>query len=163
MSAASVISDRHRKRRVSHNTTGPTRRQASHSVQEQSFADDSLAGQPQARTRSSQAGFLPVPLGRIPLAALQSIPVYLRSSGLNESREDSDAFVLYRSRAIRFNDTDRERLTASGVKFVYVPVSEHGRLQVQTEAGLAEQIRDPRMAKAEAAALVYETSLELVN
>src|SRR5438876_964467 len=44
-----------------------------------------------------------------------------------------------------------------------VGVKRHGQLQLQTEARLADQIRDPRMAKVEAAALVYETSLELAN
>ncbi|MEK6644286.1 MAG: HD domain-containing phosphohydrolase [Planctomycetota bacterium] len=122
-----------------------------------------LSGTAGAHVTSSQAGFIPVPLARIPLAAMKSIPIYLRSNGRDNFSEDGTRFVLYRSIHTRFSDTDRMRLSEAGVKFVYVPMAEHDKFRRQTEDHLASVAADPKIAQAEAAALVYETSLELVN
>lgn len=122
-----------------------------------------LSGTPGSHVTSSQAGFIPVPISRVPLAAMKSIPIYLRSNGQNDFSDDGTKFVLYRSKHTRFSDADRQRLFESGVKFVYVPMTEHDKFRKQTEDQLASIAADPSIAQAEAAALVYETSMELVN
>ena len=124
---------------------------------------DDRSGNALAGSQSSQAGFVPVPLNRVPVGALQFIPIYLRSSGHEKPNDDGHTFVLYRSQSIRFSESDRRRLSESGVKFAYIPITEHNKFRVQIEAHLADIVSDPEIAKAEAAALVYETSLELIN
>jgi HD-GYP domain-containing protein (c-di-GMP phosphodiesterase class II) len=122
-----------------------------------------LSGSAGSHVTSSQAGFIPVPLARIPLAAMKSIAIYLRSDGRNTYNEDGTKFVLYHSTQTVFAESDRRRLHESGVKFVYIPMTEHDKYRRQTEDQLATIAGDPKIAQAEAAALVYETSLELVN
>ncbi|MEK7327351.1 MAG: hypothetical protein AAB217_19065, partial [Chloroflexota bacterium] len=90
---------------------------------------------------------------------MKSIPIYLRSNGRNNFSEDGTKFVLYRSVQTRFTETDRQRLSETGVKFVYVPMAEHDKFRRQTEDQLSHAAADPKIAQAEAAALVYETSL----
>ncbi len=97
------------------------------------------------------------------MTALWRIPVFLRVRGHDQGGDGADNFVLYRSKNVRFIEADRARLLEGETKFVYVPMADHNRFRMQLENQLSEAVTDPKLARAEAAALVYETSLELVN
>src|SRR3954468_9733399 len=74
-------------------------------------------------TNSARAGFLPICLERVPIAAFQGIPVYLRTIKGKSGEDDStkEAFTLYSTEAVSFSEQHRERLVGHGVKFVYIP------------------------------------------
>jgi HD-GYP domain-containing protein (c-di-GMP phosphodiesterase class II) len=109
---------------------------------------------------SSRAGYLPVALASVPAAAFEGIGVYLRASG---PEADGAPFTLYRARDIAFTAAERERLLEGGVKFVYVCMSDQARFRAQTETNLEATVTDPKIAISAKLAIVYETSVELIN
>lgn len=115
---------------------------------------------------SARAGFLPVPLDRMPLEALRNIAIYVRlCPGLEEGTPDPEhpGFRLYSAENVRFGEEHRRRLLDRGVKFIYLRMADQSRFRRQTEDNLSATAGDPAIAIAEKSAIVYETSVELVN
>lgn len=115
---------------------------------------------------SARAGFLPAPLDRVPLPALRGLPVYVRLCiGLEEGTPDPNhpGFRLYCSETVQFSEEHRQRLLERGVKFVYLRMADQSQYRRQTEENLTATAADPAVAIAEKSAIVYETSVELVN
>ncbi|MBN1513075.1 MAG: HD domain-containing protein [Phycisphaerae bacterium] len=118
---------------------------------------------PNAAT-SSRAGYLPIPLNHIPLHTLNEISVYLKARPGTEPAEDAgEKYSLYSSGVVPFTEADRTRLRQNGVRFIYVRMADQPKLQRQLEACLATMAADKKTPSEEAAALVYETSFELMN
>ena len=118
---------------------------------------------------SSRAGYLPVPLAKVPIKALKGIPVYLRSGPAEDAitggtaGKSKEQFRLYCSEDLNFTENHRLRLVNHGVKFVYVPMTSQSRFRNQTEEELANVATDPALGVSERSALIYETSVELTN
>jgi HD-GYP domain-containing protein (c-di-GMP phosphodiesterase class II) len=127
-----------------------------------------LSGGQGKSANSARAGFLPIALERVPLAALEGVQVYVRvKPGENgdwmAGLPAQGAFRLYCAEGVRFADVHRRRLIDHGVKFVYVRMADQSRFRKQTEAHLDAFAKDPAVAVTEKSALIYETSVELVN
>jgi HD-GYP domain-containing protein (c-di-GMP phosphodiesterase class II) len=122
-----------------------------------------LSGGAGRAASSARAGFLPLPLRRVPSSALRHIPVYLRTTGDKAQAGTRSEFVLYRGLAITFTDRDRERLLDNGRQLVYIRIADQARFQRQAELALTETAADPARESAERSAIVYETSLALMN
>src|SRR5262249_8105878 len=82
----------------------------------------------------ARAGYLPVKLERIPAPSLSNIAVYLRPEG------DDKNFTLYRDSAHEFTEHVKERLIASGVEFVYIPMAEQSKFRAQIEHQLVDSM-----------------------
>ncbi|HUO09503.1 MAG TPA: HD domain-containing phosphohydrolase [Phycisphaerae bacterium] len=116
-----------------------------------------------ARPSAARAGYLPIPLDRLLIDALSGIPIYLHTGAGSSASAAAPRFTLYSSETARFSESHRARLHSVGVKFVYIPVSHHSRFQTQVEEHLISVATDPAVALNTKAALVYETSMELIN
>jgi HD-GYP domain-containing protein (c-di-GMP phosphodiesterase class II) len=119
-------------------------------------------------SNSARAGFLPVALDRVPLGALEGVQVYVRvrsdaSNDWASGMPAHGAFRLYCAENVRFADVHRRRLIEHGVRFIYIRMSDQSRFRRQTETHLDTTARDPAVAITEKSALIYETSVELVN
>ncbi|MEC9373625.1 MAG: HD domain-containing phosphohydrolase [Planctomycetota bacterium] len=121
---------------------------------------------------SGRAGFLPIPLARAPRGALEGIPVFVRNlrDGEAESPEPTDQaainaseFRLYCAAEVPFTEEHRNRLLSNGVRVLYIRMADHAKFRKQTEAHLDAIAGDPTIAEAEKSAIVYETSVELIN
>ena len=110
---------------------------------------------------SSQAGYLPIPLKHVPPIALRNIPVYLRRSASGSAGPLQ--FMLYRAGDVVFTQADIQRLMEHGAKFIYIRMVDQRRFRLQTEAVLLETVEDSTVAISETSAIIYETSVELVN
>lgn len=124
----------------------------------QQAASNPTAGRP---ATSSQAGYMPIPLRYAPARAFRGIAVYLRSEAADVDA-GGELFTLYRAANLPFTPDDRQRLLQS-LKHVYVRIADHARFRAQAETSITEAVNDPTRAVSEKSALVYETSLELVN
>jgi HD-GYP domain-containing protein (c-di-GMP phosphodiesterase class II) len=122
-----------------------------------------LSGGPGTSVHSARSGYLPVPLRCVPHTALKEIAIYLRNRAEAGTASESAGFTLYRDADVPFTAEDRERLLASGRHFIYVRIADQVRYRAQTERAVADAVEDPRLAVAEKSAIVYETSVELVN
>jgi HD-GYP domain-containing protein (c-di-GMP phosphodiesterase class II) len=111
-------------------------------------------------TNSARSGFLPVSLSRLPLPALEGIAVYLRSAAGPDKKE---TFTLFSAENLRFTQQHQERLTAAGVKFVYISMAQQAQFRAQTENKLMEMATDPSVAVSIRSEIVYETCVELMN
>ncbi|HTL30203.1 MAG TPA: hypothetical protein VL282_13315, partial [Tepidisphaeraceae bacterium] len=78
-------------------------------------------------SNSARAGYLPICLERVPLAAFDNISIYLRSN--DPTADGNETFRLYCSPTVRFTQQHRERLIQHGVKFVYIPMAEQARFR----------------------------------
>ena len=117
-----------------------------------------------ASVSSSRAGYLPIPLNHIPLNTLNQISVYLKARLGTEPAEDAgEKYSLYSSGVVPFTEADRTRLRQNRVRFIYIRTADQPKLQRQLEACLATMAADRKTPSEEAAALVYETSFELMN
>lgn len=132
--------------------------------------DLTLSGGLGRSTNSSRAGFLPIGLEHAPIGALNGIPVYVRvrpgetPPTAPEGHEGEHAgFRLYCTESVRFSEVHRRRLLEHGVKFVYIRMVDQARFRQQTESKLIELAADPAVALAEKSAIIYDTSVELVN
>ncbi|MGN6368541.1 MAG: HD domain-containing phosphohydrolase [Phycisphaerae bacterium] len=114
------------------------------------------------RPSAARSGYLPVPLDRVLIEALAAIPVYLHT-GAGSAAKTAERFTLYSSEMARFTEAHRGRLQNVGVKFIYIPMSCQGKFQNQVEENLAKVAADPSVALSAKSALVYETSLELID
>jgi hypothetical protein len=129
-------------------------------------------------SNSARAGFIPIALDRVPVAALRGIPVYVktRPDDPNEPGGDSPGapapggastpeswFRLYRTADVRFTEAHRQRLMDNGVRFVYLRMSDQSKFRRQTEEHLNDAATDRALAISERSALVYETGVQLVN
>lgn len=56
-----------------------------------------------------------------------------------------------------------ERAVPGGARCIYIRMADHARFREQVESALAQLVDDPGRALSEKSALVYETSLELMN
>ena len=115
-----------------------------------------------ARPSAARSGYLPVPLDRVLIEALATIPVFLHT-GAGSSVSTAQRFTLYSSELARFTEAHRARLHNVGVKFIYIPMNCQAKFQNQVEENLASVAADPNVALSAKSALVYETSLELIN
>ena len=120
-----------------------------------------LSGSTLRRVSSARAGYIPVALSNVPAIALQSLRLYVRTNAAQKTQDGS--FTLYRDSDIPFTSTDRERLLASGVKFVYISMADQARFREQVELHLERIVTDPESAISAKLALVYDTSVELIN
>jgi HD-GYP domain-containing protein (c-di-GMP phosphodiesterase class II) len=120
-------------------------------------------GMNSARPSAARSGYLPVPLDRLLIEALTGIPVYLHTGAGSSANANAPRFTLYSGETARFTEALRTRLRGVGVKFVYIPVSHHSKFQTQVEEHLLSVAVDPAVALNTKAALVYETSIELIN
>ena len=112
---------------------------------------------------AARAGYLPIALASVPLAATSGLNLYLRSDAASTPDAQGGTFALYRGAGIGFSAEDRERLLASGVKFIFIPMSDQSKFRQHVEAQLAETVLDPKVAISAKSAIVYETSVELIN
>jgi HD-GYP domain-containing protein (c-di-GMP phosphodiesterase class II) len=115
-----------------------------------------------ARPSAARSGYLPLPLDRVLIEALAAIPVYLHT-GAGSAVKTAERFTLYSGEMARFTESHRVRLQNVGVKFIYIPMSCQGKFQTQVEENLVKVAADPNVALSAKSALVYETSLELIN
>ncbi len=113
---------------------------------------------------SVQAGYVPIPLEHVQLRALPGVAVYLRSSGA-AATDDGEAasFALYCGASVPFTETHRHRLMEHGARFIYIRVADHQKFSSQTRAQLDDLAGDPTVSIAARSAMVYETSIELMN
>jgi len=130
--------------------------------------DHASMGAAGGTTTSSRAGFIPISLEQLPVESLAELPVYVRLAAdhpLAKGTDDQDGngFRLYASPQVRFAELHRRRLRDHGVKFVYIRTSDHTKFRKQTEARLEAIAVDPSIAAAQRAAIVYDTSKELIN
>lgn len=129
--------------------------------------DLTLSGGFGRSTNSARAGFLPIGLEHAPIGALNGIPVYVRVRPGDTPHEGPEAeqagFRLYCTESVRFSEVHRRRLLDHGVKFVYIRMVDQARFRMQTESRLIELAADPATALAEKSAIIYDTSIELVN
>jgi HD-GYP domain-containing protein (c-di-GMP phosphodiesterase class II) len=107
---------------------------------------------------SAQAGYIPISLHCVPLAALQGIPVYLRTS-----RDDRHPFTLYSSADITFGAHQRDRLLDRAVQFIYIAMQDHARFSTQTETQLNAIAADPLSAITSRCEIVYETAVGIMD
>ena len=115
-----------------------------------------------ARPSAARSGYLPLPLDRVLIDGLAAIPVYLHT-GAGSSATTAQRFTLYSSETAHFTEAHRARLHNVGVKFIYIPMGCQGKFQSQVEENLIKVAADPNVALSAKCALVYETSLELIN
>jgi HD-GYP domain-containing protein (c-di-GMP phosphodiesterase class II) len=113
-----------------------------------------LAGSP----APSRVGFLPVPLEQILVRALAGIPVYLQTA-----QDDEHRFTLYSAEERKFTEFHRRRLQEAGVRLIYLPMEHHTRFREQMETELEAITSDPSVAIQVKTALVYKTSLALID
>jgi HD-GYP domain-containing protein (c-di-GMP phosphodiesterase class II) len=121
------------------------------------------SGSPGVLVNSSRAGYFPVPLERVPPAAFEGLPVFLRTTDHQAASDAREVFALYRGVTTPFTEKDRERLLRHGNQFVYVHMTDHARFHAQLEVRIDEIVADSKMGVSARAAIVYETGVELVN
>lgn len=111
-------------------------------------------------SNSVRAGFMPVPLERVPVGAFDQLPVYIRVRG---GGRNDETFTLYRGEGTPFTDADRTRLLDTGIALVYIRMNDQTQFRQQTESSIDELVKDPRLAVSQKSSIVYETGVELVN
>ncbi|UCG34081.1 MAG: HD domain-containing protein [Phycisphaerales bacterium] len=121
------------------------------------------AGGRASRLSSAREGFLPIPIKNVPIEALAGIAIHLRTADRGETSDAQGPFALYRSVDVPFTEQDRARLMANGVRFLYIPIADQRVFREQIETRLTDMVHSPTLAVSEVSALIYETSVELVN
>jgi putative nucleotidyltransferase with HDIG domain len=116
-------------------------------------------GRPQ---NSARYGFLPVPLRYVPARALDGICVYVRRRRATDSAT-SGSLSVQSDADTEFTDTDRDALMARGVRFVYIRIADQTRFRHQVEECVSGVAQDPTLAISDKSAIIYETSVELIN
>ncbi|MFG0330443.1 MAG: HD domain-containing phosphohydrolase [Phycisphaerales bacterium] len=116
--------------------------------------ESALSGASSRLSSSARSGYIPIPLERSPAGAFDQISIYLRGS---------EGFALYRGSTYRFNEADRKRLISRNVHFVYIHIDDQQRLRRNIENNLAAIARDPAIAVSERSAILYETSVQLID
>jgi HD-GYP domain-containing protein (c-di-GMP phosphodiesterase class II) len=132
--------------------------QTSEMVEAQEAADLTKSGLSAPPTAAARAGYLPVPLEHVQVRSLAGMPIYLQTAQEGEKR-----FTLYSAEKSRFTDFHKMRLREAAVRFIYLPMQCHSQFRMQVERELESVATDPKVALSTKTALVYETSLELVN
>jgi HD-GYP domain-containing protein (c-di-GMP phosphodiesterase class II) len=112
---------------------------------------------------SARSGFIPIPLTEVSAAALEGMSVFLKADHATSADGQSGGFTLYRNVGTRFTEDDRRRLLGSRVNFVYVRTADHRRFRENLVGQLERVVSDAGMPTAARAAVVYQTSLELIN
>ncbi|HYE60926.1 MAG TPA: HD domain-containing phosphohydrolase [Phycisphaerales bacterium] len=113
---------------------------------------------------SSRAGFLPVSLEHLPVESLRGMDTYIRirPETLNlGSGPAIEGYRLYCSGDIRFTEFHRQRLIEHGLRFIYLRIADQSRFRKQVAEKL-DQVAASGAAP-EAATIIYETSIELMN
>jgi HD-GYP domain-containing protein (c-di-GMP phosphodiesterase class II) len=124
--------------------------------------DSPCSGDWGRRENSAQAGFLPISVSRLPLGAYNRIAFYLRS-GRDGRGENSESFTLYCGENVPFRRDHRQRLIDKDIRFVYIRMVDHDRFRAALSERLDEIAGDPAIALSERSAIVYETSVEIIN
>ncbi|MBN1765602.1 MAG: HD domain-containing protein [Sedimentisphaerales bacterium] len=106
------------------------------------------------RSLCCQAGYLPVPLGCVPVESLSGLEIYLATG---------DGYSLYSAVDLDFNKDDSQRLLNSGVEFVYVSVRDHKVYYRTMENALQNIIADPKIKEEKKNEILYATAMELSN
>ena len=119
-------------------------------------------------TNSARAGYLPIAIERVPLGAMKGISVFLRVKSDKTVRGGatdgpSDHFALYCADTANFGEAERNRLQEHNVRFVCVRMVDQDRFRRQMETTLEELAASPAVAVSERSAIIYETSVELMN
>jgi HD-GYP domain-containing protein (c-di-GMP phosphodiesterase class II) len=121
------------------------------------------AGSRRTRISSAREGFLPIPIKSVPIEALTGIAIHLRTADRSQTARAQGPFALYRSTQVPFTEQDRARLLANGVQFLYIPIVDQRRFRAQIESRLTDMVQSPTLAVSEVSALIYDTSVELIN
>jgi len=122
-----------------------------------------LSGGCGVQINSARAGYLPVSLAHLPPSAFEGIPFYLRSVDSGQPPKEDRGFTLYRSGKVPFNERERERLMAHGAEFVYIRMADQTRFRKEIETHIDAVSQNPVLAISERSAIVYETSVALMN
>ncbi len=112
---------------------------------------------------AARMGYIPLPLAHIPEADYAQIPFYIRAGDSQGGSKDANGFVLYRSGEVAFTARERRRLLHNGIEFVYIRMADQHRFREEVEANLEDLAKDSTAAVSHRSAMVYETSLALVN
>jgi HD-GYP domain-containing protein (c-di-GMP phosphodiesterase class II) len=99
--------------------------------------------------------FFPVPVDSLDFQALE-MDLYLRYDA-------HGPLTLYRSAGISFSRDDLERLVAGGVKFVFVPASQHGAYRRSLTSRLTKTFKDPALAAAERGRIVRASCAKIIE
>jgi len=89
--------------------------------------------------------------------------VFLKVGPPTDTDDPKGSFTLYRNVGTRFTEDDRRRLLGSGVDFIYVRTADHRHFRANLTGQLESLVRDAGIPLAARAAVVYRTSLELIN
>ncbi len=140
------------------------------SAQQVNEKDVVLSGASGGHTNSARAGFLPIGIDHAPVGALAGLALYLRArpgdpqiAPLGTPDASTPGFALYCANNTRFTDGHKRRLIERGVKFIYIRMTDQTTFRRQTEKCLIDIAKDPAVAMVEKSAIVYDTSLELMN
>ena len=110
------------------------------------------------RPAAAKGGFLPVPLDQVLVRALAGMPIHLAAGPVEAGR-----FTLYCAKDARFTEFHKRRLQEVAVRMIYLPLDCHARFRQQVERELPTIVTDATLSISTRAALVYQTSLELVE
>jgi len=116
------------------------------------------SGMNAARPSAARGGYLPIPLDQVLVRALVGMPIYLATGS-----EEANRFTLYCAKDARFTEFHKRRLQEAAVRMIYLPVDCHARFRRQVEKELTTIVGDATLPAGTRAALVYQTSLELVD
>jgi HD-GYP domain-containing protein (c-di-GMP phosphodiesterase class II) len=114
----------------------------------------------------SAAGFVPIPIGPLPVSALAELAVYVQNR--RDLPEGSpavaeDGLNLYCRENVEFTAEHRQRLLDHGTRCVYIKSSDLRRFARRSESRLASLAADPVMPLSDRAALVYSTGVEMLT
>jgi len=113
---------------------------------------------------SSRAGFVPVALERLPMESLRGLNAYirLRPETLNLGTGPAiEGYRLYCGSDLVFTDAHRVRLLEHNVRFIYLRITDQSRFRRQLSSRLDEVAVSGDAPQA--ASVIYETSVELMN
>lgn len=125
--------------------------------------DEVLSGGAGLPVDGSQAGYAPVPISHVPVAALARIPVYIKPHPNITETRGKRGYVRYDGPAVEFTEKDRKRLLTHDIQFLYIRTADHDRFRRQTEETLEAFAADASVATSTRSTVVYESSVELIN
>jgi HD-GYP domain-containing protein (c-di-GMP phosphodiesterase class II) len=136
-------------------------------MREQDLVLSGGRGVPTTPTTSTRAGYIPIALQHLPLNALRGIGVYIRfNAGMRFTTAPAvmqDGYCLYCTERTSFTEHHRKTLMGHGVRFAYIRMVDHARFREQNENCVVSMANDPKVAVSKTSAMIYETSVELMN
>ena len=111
----------------------------------------------------ARAGYLPIPLTKLPPSTFDGIPLFLRVRPDTKASDSVGVFMPFKSTEESLTETDCKDLLRNGIELVYIRMSDQHRFQEQSEMEMIRLASDPKLAISERANLIYETGVELIN